>query len=64
MGKFRRGNYVFMVWKGDHSPRHAHVYRDGRLVAKWDLDSWQAMKGKPSARLLKLLAELKEEGVL
>jgi len=22
MGKVRRGNYVFLTWKGDHSPRH------------------------------------------
>jgi len=34
MGKVRRGNYVFLTWKGDHSPRHVHVYRDSRLVVK------------------------------
>ena len=27
-----------MTWIGDHSPRHVHVYRDGKLVAKWDLE--------------------------
>lgn len=32
MGKVRRGGYVFLTWKGDHTPRHVHVYRDGRLV--------------------------------
>ena len=46
MGKVRRGGYVFLTWKGDHTPRHVHVYRDGRLVVKWDLDSWQPMKGR------------------
>lgn len=37
MGKIRRGGYVFVTWKGDHAPRHVHVYRDGKLVVKWDL---------------------------
>jgi hypothetical protein len=32
VGKFRRGGYVFITWKGDHPPRHVHVYRDGKLV--------------------------------
>lgn len=39
MGKVRRGNYVFLTWKGDHSPRHVHVYRDSKLVVKWDLEN-------------------------
>jgi hypothetical protein len=37
--KIRRGNHVFLGWVGDHSPRHVHVYRDGKLVVKWDLDN-------------------------
>ena len=39
MGKYRRGGYVFITWKGDHPPRHVHVYRDGKLIVKWDLDN-------------------------
>lgn len=39
MSKIRRGNYVFITWKGDHRPWHVHVYQDGRLVVKWDLDN-------------------------
>jgi hypothetical protein len=41
-----------------------HVYRDGRLVVKWDLDRGQAMEGAASARVRKLLAEFVEEGLL
>jgi hypothetical protein len=26
VGKIRRGGYVFLSWKGDHPPRHVHVY--------------------------------------
>jgi hypothetical protein len=64
VGKVRRGNYTFLTWKGDHSPRHVHVYKDGKLIVKWNMDDWVAMKGKPTARVLQLIAELKEEGVL
>ena len=55
---------MFVSWVGDHSPRHVHVYRDRELVVKWDLDHWEAMKGNASARLLKILAELEDEGRL
>ena len=64
MTKIRRGNYVFIAWKGDHGPKHVHVYRDGRLVLKWDLDANLAMKGRPTARILRIIAELRNEGVL
>ena len=64
VGKIRRGNYVFLSWQGDHSPRHVHVYRSGKLELKWDLENWQPMRGKPSRRVLKLIEELAEEGKL
>ena len=64
MGKYRRGGYVFIMWKGDHPPRHVHVYRDGRLIVKWDLDNRIAMKGAATPRILKLIAELESEGLL
>ncbi|MFQ5902774.1 MAG: DUF4160 domain-containing protein [Candidatus Binatia bacterium] len=64
MGKIRRGNYIFITWKGDHSPRHVHIYRNGRLVLKWDLENRKAMKGEPADRVLKLIDELVEEGIL
>ena len=55
---------MFVTWKGDHSPYHVHVYRDGTLVLKWDLESEAPMKGKPTARILRLISELREEGLL
>jgi len=62
VGKVRRGNYVFVSWIGDHAPRHVHVYRDGELVLKWDLESGRPMKGEASRRVLKLIEELRSEG--
>ena len=64
MSKLRRGNYVFITWKGDHSPRHVHVYSDGQFVVKWNLDAGVPMKGRATARVLKLIGQLEEEGLL
>lgn len=64
VGKIRRDNYVLLTWIGDHSPRHVHIYRDGKLVLKWNLDAWVPMKGKATAKLLKMIADLRKEGAL
>lgn len=64
MGKLRRGGYVFVTWIGDHPPRHVHVYRDGELVVKWDLDNGRPMKGNAPAKVLTLIMELEREGRL
>jgi hypothetical protein len=41
-----------------------HVYKDGKLVVKRDLESGQPMKGRASARVLRLIRELEDEGAL
>jgi hypothetical protein len=64
MGKIRRGGYVFLTWKGDHSPRHVHVYRDTVLVVKWDLEHWKSMEGTATRMILAILRELESEGQL
>jgi len=64
MPKVRRGGFVFIAWKGDHTPRHVHVYRGGRLVVKWDLENGQEMKGRASRRVRNLIAALRAEGLL
>jgi hypothetical protein len=64
MSKLRRGGFVFLTWKGDHGPRHVHVYRDGRLVVKWDLENGKAMEGKASRQVLDLIAVLESEGLI
>lgn len=64
MPRIRRGGYVFVSWKGDHAPRHVHVYRGGRFVLKWDLDRDRVMKGRASRRVQELIAGLRAEGLL
>ena len=64
MGKIRCGGYIFISWKGDHSPRHVHVYRDGKLAIKWDLENRKTMKGKFDRNVLQLIEALESEGRL
>jgi hypothetical protein len=64
MSRVRRGGFVVVWWKGDHEPRHVHVFRDDRLILKWDLDRWQSIQGEAPARIRWLLMELRREGRL
>lgn len=64
MVRTRRGNLVFVTWKGDHTPTHVHVYRNGRLVVKWNLDDDVPMEGQADGRVRWILARLRKEGRL
>ena len=64
MTKIRRGGYVFLTWLGDHSPRHVHVYKNGSLVLKWDLENRKPMAGAVSKKVLELIHELETGGLL
>lgn len=52
---------MFITWKGDHDPRHVHVFEDGREILKWNLEDHVAIKGEPSDRLKKLIEDLVKE---
>ena len=64
MAKIRYGGYVFLSWKGDHNPHHVHVFLDGKLIVKWDLDNEKVMKGKASLRVRELIKELQAKAML
>ena len=64
MTKIRNGNFIFLSWIGDHSPQHVHVYKDGKLIVKWDLENRRAMAGKATRRILQHIQSLVEEGRL
>ena len=64
MGKIRRHGYVFFAWKGDHDPRHVHIYRKGEFVLKWDLENNRPMAGHPTRKLVELIRQLQEEGLI
>jgi hypothetical protein len=64
VARVRRGGYIFLTWTGDHSPRHVHVYRDGQLILKWDLENRKPMKGVATRKILDLIDELESEKLL
>jgi hypothetical protein len=64
MGRIKRGNFIFVFWIGDHSPRHVHVYREGKLIVKWDLESDKPIQGQATRQIRKYIYELREEGAL
>jgi hypothetical protein len=64
VSKVQRGGYVFLAWKRDHSPRHVHVFRNGALVLKWDLENGRPMYGAPAPKVLRLIRDLESEGLL
>jgi hypothetical protein len=64
MSRIRRGGFLFVTFVGDHAPRHVHVFRDSRLVVKWDLDNDQPMEGTASRRIRALIEELRRDGRL
>jgi hypothetical protein len=62
--KVRLGGYIFLARRSDHPPRHVHVYRNGTLVVKWDLENKKPMKGKASAALIRIIEKLEADGRL
>jgi len=62
MGKVKRGGYVFLSWIGDHSLKHVHVYKNGKLIVKWDIENNMAMKGAATRSILKYIEDLLQEG--
>jgi hypothetical protein len=64
MTRVRHGGYVFVTWIGDHRPRHVHIYRDGCLLVKWDLEMRRSIVGTAGPRLRGIIAALQEEGRL
>jgi hypothetical protein len=64
MTRIRRGGYIFLTRESDHPPRHAHVYKEGRLVLRWDLEGQKPLTGQASRRVIELIRELCSEGRL
>ena len=64
MSKIRRRGYVLLAWKSDHGPRHVHVYKESKLIVKWDLENDRAMKGTAPRSVVELIRELQREGRL
>lgn len=64
VGRLKRGGYLIEWWIGDHFPKHVHIYKDGKEVAKVQVPEMLVLTGKISKRLKKILRELLRAGNL
>ncbi|OFZ46180.1 MAG: hypothetical protein A2504_10240 [Bdellovibrionales bacterium RIFOXYD12_FULL_39_22] len=64
VGKIRYKNFIIVTWVGDHSPRHCHVYKGGRLVLKYNLEKMCPMKECSDLKAIKIIKQLVAKGVL
>lgn len=61
MGKIRRGGYIIYFWIGDHEPKHIHVLKEGKFIAKVRQSDLAPIEGKINKKLKRILKSLKEE---
>jgi hypothetical protein len=64
VGKQKRAGYIFKTFVGDHLPCHVHVFKDSRLIVKWDLENRRALEGTMNSKILQAIEELIKEGKL
>lgn len=61
MGRLKRAGYLIEWWIGDHLPRHVHVYKGGRFVAKVEIPGLLVLRGKVSGKLAEIIRQLIKE---
>ncbi|MCB9061538.1 MAG: DUF4160 domain-containing protein [Halobacteriovoraceae bacterium] len=61
MGREKRGGYIIEWWIGDHEPKHVHVFKDGREIAKVVIPSMRLLSGKMNKKIKKIIEELLKE---
>ena len=61
MGRVKRGGYIIEWWIGDHNPKHVHIYRDKKEVAKVQIPGMVVLTGKLNKKLMKILKRLVRE---
>lgn len=62
MGRIKSGGYLIEWWVGDHLPKHVHVYRDGKEVAKVVVPEMRLLNGKMNRKLRRIIEQLLKEG--
>ena len=62
MGREKREGYIIEWWMGDHAPKHVHVYKNGKEIAKVVVPDMRVLTGKLNRKLRKIIEELLREG--
>ena len=64
MPTWKAGGYVIRAYEGHHPPLHVHVFRDGRLVARDDLENGRFMDGSDPRHHGRVERALREVGLI
>jgi len=64
MPTWKAGGYVIRMYERDHPPLHVHVFRDGREVARFDVENRRFMDGSDSRHAGRIERALEQVGLL
>ena len=62
-GRWKRLGLIVDLYRTDHTPRHVHVFEDGKRLLKFDIENWKVIEERLSPRAKKVLECLRSEGV-
>ncbi len=46
MGTIKIDGFKLVIYKGDHSPRHVHIFYRGRQLGRFDIENRRSMDRK------------------
>ena len=64
MPEWKRGGYVIRLYPNDHPPPHVHVFKDGILVARYDLKNRRFMAGSEPRHFGRIEKALRGAGLI
>jgi len=58
------GGYVIRLYLNDHPPLHVHVFKDGKLVARYDVQNHVFLPGSEAKHFGRITRALRDAGVI
>lgn len=62
--EWKRGGYVIRLYLNDHPPLHVHVFKDGKLVARYDVENHVFLLGSEARHFGRIKKALRDAGVI
>lgn len=64
MPTWKAGGYVIRLYEGDHPPLHVHLFKERRLVARYDLEHGCFMPGSDIRHFGRIPGALRKAGII
>ncbi len=64
MTTWKSSGYVIRSYETDHRPLHVHIFKDGREVARFDLENHELMDGSDPRHAGRIVRALKAVGLI